>query len=58
MVQLPHKKHTLNIERMQIAAVKIILNDSTTGLWELLYQMGLVILDLEPLEERRQTLKS
>ena len=34
-------------------AVYIILSDSYTGLCEYSYNMGLVILDIEPLETRR-----
>ena len=50
------KKQSLDIERVQKVAVRIILSDSETGLCEFSYQMGLVILELEPLEDRRQRL--
>ena len=56
MAQWPHKEAILNIERVQKVAVKIILSDSETGLCEFSYQMALVILELEPPEDRRERL--
>ena len=50
------RKQSLDIERVQKVAVKIILSDSETGLCEFSYQMALVILELEPLEDRRNRL--
>ena len=46
-------KQSADIERVQRVAVNIILSDSNTGLCEYSYNMGLVILDIEPLEARR-----
>ena len=46
-------KQSADIERVQRVAVYIILSDSYTGLCEYSYNMGLVILDIEPLETRR-----
>ena len=46
-------KQTADIERVQRVAVNIILSDSNTGLCEYSYNMGIVILDIEPLEARR-----
>ena len=49
-------KQTADIERVQRVAVTIILSDCTTGTCEYSYEMALVILELEPLEVRRQKL--
>ena len=46
-------KQTADIERVQRVAVNIILSDSNTGLCEYSYNMGIVILDIEPLEAGR-----
>ena len=46
-------KQSADIERVQRVAVNIILSDSNTGQCEYSYNMGLVILDIEPLETRR-----
>ena len=47
------QKQTASIERVQKIAVSIILSDSLSGRCEYSYDMGLVILDIEPLEVRR-----
>ena len=47
------QKQTASIERVQKVAVSIILSDPITGRCEYSYDMGLVILDIEPLEVRR-----
>ena len=49
-------KQTSDIERVQRVAVSIILSDSITGKCDFSYNMALVTLDLEPLEERRSKL--
>ena len=46
-------EQSADIERVQRVAVNIILSDSNTGLCEYSYNMGLVILDIEPLEAMR-----
>ena len=50
------KKQSDDIERIQKVAVKIILSDPQTGRCDYSYTMGLVILDLEPLDVRREKL--
>ena len=50
------QKQIADIERVQRVAVSIILSDSKTGSSEFSYNMALVILDLEPLEVRREKL--
>ena len=50
------KKQSADIERVQRVAVSIILTDCKTGLCEYSYNMALVILDIEPLEVRREQL--
>ena len=50
------KKQIDEIERVQRVAIHIILSDSKTGKCEFSYNMGLVILDLEPLHIRREKL--
>ena len=50
------QKQSADIERVQKVAVTIILSDSKTGICNYSYNMGLVILDLEPLEVRREKL--
>ena len=52
---LTHKQ-IADIERVQRVAVSIILSDCKTGSSEFSYNMALVILDLEPLEVRREKL--
>ena len=47
------QKQSATIERVQKAAVSIILSDHKTGRSDYTYDMALVILDLEPLEVRR-----
>ena len=50
------KKQSADIECVQKVAVNIILSDTNTGDCEFSYNMGLVILDLQPLEVRREKL--
>ena len=50
------QKHTADIERVQRVAVAIILSDCMTGKCEYSYDMGLVILNIEPLDVRREKL--
>ena len=50
------RKQSADIERVQRVAVSIILSDCKTGKSEFSYDMALVVLELEPLEERRQKL--
>ena len=50
------QKLVADIERVQRVAVSIILSDCKTGISEFSYNMALVILDLEPLEVRREKL--
>ena len=50
------QKHAADIERVQRVAVAIILSDCMTGKCDLSYDMGLVILDIEPLDVRREKL--
>ena len=50
------KKQISEIERVQRVAIQIILSNSKTGKSEFSYNMGLVILDLEPLDIRRENL--
>ena len=49
-------KQSADIERVQKVAVKVILSELATGKSELTYDMVLVVLDLEPLEVRRERL--
>ena len=49
-------KQSADIERVQRVAVSIILSDAQTGLCEYSYNMSLVILNLEPLADRREKL--
>ena len=46
-------KQSAALERVQKVAVSIILSDPTTGKCEYSYDMGLVILNIEPLDVRR-----
>ena len=48
------QRQSADIERVQRVAVTIILSDSKTGICNYSYNMALVILDLEPLEVRRE----
>ena len=50
------QKQIAEIERVQRVAIYIILSNSKTGKSEFSYDMGLVILDLEPLYIRREKL--
>ena len=50
------KKQSADTERVQRVSVSIILTDCKTGLCEYSYNMALVILDIEPLEVRREQL--
>ena len=50
------QKQIVEIERVQRVAVQIILSNSKTGKSAFSYDMGLVVLDLEPLESRREKL--
>ena len=50
------QKQTADIERVQRVAVNVILSDCLTGRCEFTYDMALVVLDLEPLEVRRERL--
>ena len=50
------QKQISEIERVQRVAIQIILSNSKTGKSEFSYSMGLVILDLEPLDIRRENL--
>ena len=50
------RKQAADIERVQRIAVSIILSDCKTGKNDFSYDMALVVLELEPLEERRQKL--
>ena len=47
------QKQSAALERVQKVAVSIILSDPITGKCEYSYDMGLVILDIEPLDVRR-----
>ena len=49
-------KQTADIERVQRVAVYIILSDFATGKSEFSYDMALVVLNIEPLSVRRETL--
>ena len=49
-------KQIAEIERVQRVAIQIILSNAKTGKSEFSYDMGLVILDLEPLDVRREKL--
>ena len=51
-------KQAADIERVQKVALNIILSDSSTGRSEYSYEMALVILNIEPLEDRRLKLCS
>ena len=51
------KKQSADIERIQKVAVYIILSDSNTGLNGFTYDMALVVLELEPLDVRREKLR-
>ena len=46
------QKQSIALEGVQKVAVAIILNDPITGKCEYTYDMGLVILNIEPLEVR------
>ena len=50
------QKQSADIERVQKVALKVILSDLATGNSEFTYDMALVVLDLEPLEVRRERL--
>ena len=50
------KHQQATIERVQKVAVSVILSDSNTGICDYSYDMALVILDLEPLDVRREKL--
>ena len=50
------KKQSADIERVQRVAAHIILSDSETGACEYSYEMALVILEIEPLNVRREKL--
>ena len=50
------KQQAADIERVQKVALYIILSDCSTGQCEYTYDMALVILELEPLETRRDKL--
>ena len=50
------QKQVADIERVQRVAVSVILSDCKTGYCEFSYNMALVILDLEPLDVRRENL--
>ena len=50
------QKDSTDIERVQKVALYIILSDCNTGHCEFTYQMALVVLELEPLEVRRERL--
>ena len=50
------KSQSADIERVQRVAVKVILSDGSTGKSVLQYDMALAVLDLEPLQDRRDRL--
>ena len=50
------KKQAASIERVQRVAVSIILSDSVTGQCDFSYDMALVMLEIEPLKDRREKL--
>ena len=50
------QKQSSDIERVQRVAVSIILSDCNTGVSEYSYDMALVILNIEPLDVRREKL--
>ena len=50
------QKQSVDIERVQKVAVKVILSDCNTGKSEFTYDMALVVLNLEPLYYRREKL--
>ena len=50
------QRQSSDIERVHKVALYIILSDHNTGMSEYSYDMALVILDLEPLDVRRETL--
>ena len=50
------KSQSADIERVQRVAVKVILSDCSTGKSDLKYDMALAVLDLEPLQDRRDRL--
>ena len=50
------KKQSSDIERVHKVAVNIILSDSESGRSTFSYDMALVALDIEPLEDRREKL--
>ena len=50
------QKQSLDIERVQKVAVRVILSDCSTGKSEFSYDMALVVLNLEPLYIRREKL--
>ena len=45
---------SVDIERVQRVALPIILSDVATGKSEFNYDMAMVVLEIEPLEVRRQ----
>ena len=49
-------KQSVDIERVQKVAVQVILSDCKSGISEFTYDMAMVILDLEPLQVRRERL--
>ena len=49
-------KQSVDIERVHRVALAIILSDVATGKSELNYDMAMVVLEIEPLEVRRQKL--
>ena len=49
-------KQSQDIERVQKVAVNVILSDCKTGISEFTYDMALLVLDIEPLEVRRDQL--
>ena len=50
------QKQSVDIERVQKVAVKVILSDCNTGKSDFTYDMALVVLNLEPLYYRREKL--
>ena len=50
------QRQSSDIERVQKVALNIILSDHKTGMSEYSYEMALVILDIEPLDVRREKL--
>ena len=56
LLGLAQLNQSADIERVQKVAVKVILSELATGKSDLTYDMALVVLDLEPLEVRRERL--